>query len=65
MTTPHTKDLGIAIRDALDGVLFRFWVRAASFPFGFPAAVAFALTTETIVEMIVRAVEKRRKVRKP
>jgi hypothetical protein len=38
MTTPHTKDLGIAIRDALDGVLFRFWVRA---------------------------VEKRRKVRKP
>lgn len=27
--------------------------------------IAFALTTETIVEMIVRAVEKRRKVRKP
>lgn len=37
MTDPTLLD------DALDGVLFRFWVRAASFPFGFPAAVAEAL----------------------
>lgn len=30
--------------DDLDGVLFRFWIRAASFPHGWPSDVAKALT---------------------
>jgi hypothetical protein len=29
--------------DARDGVLFRFWIRAASYPGGYPSAVAKAL----------------------
>jgi hypothetical protein len=29
--------------DDLDGVLFRFWIRAASYPGGWPSAVATAL----------------------
>ena len=30
--------------DDLDGVLFRFWIRAASYPDGWPSAVAAALS---------------------
>jgi hypothetical protein len=30
--------------DDLDGVLFRFWIRAASYPGGWPSAVAAALS---------------------
>ena len=30
--------------DDLDGVLFRFWIRAASYPGGWPSAVASALS---------------------
>jgi hypothetical protein len=29
--------------DHLDGVLFRFWIRAASWPCGWPSALAAAL----------------------
>jgi hypothetical protein len=30
--------------DDLDGVLFRFWIRTASYPEGWPSAVAAALS---------------------
>lgn len=29
--------------DELDGVLFRFWIRAASYPSGWPSDLMFAL----------------------
>ena len=31
--------------DELDGVLFRFWIRAASYPDGWPGALMIALTS--------------------
>ena len=31
------------IDDEMDGILFRFWVRAASYPGGWPSEVASAL----------------------
>lgn len=36
--------------DALDGVLFRFWCRAASYPGGWPSAVAKAIQNEQAAE---------------
>lgn len=36
--------------DALDGVLFRFWCRAASYPGGWPSAVAKAIQIEQATE---------------
>lgn len=32
--------------DALDGVLFRFWIRAASYPGGWPSALAAGIEKE-------------------
>lgn len=33
--------------DDLDGILFRFWIRAASYPDGWPSETAKALTNCT------------------
>lgn len=41
---PHPDD------DALDGVLFRFWIRAASYPGGWPSALAAGIEKEIRAE---------------
>lgn len=34
----------LPVDDEMDGVLFRFWIRAASYPGGFPSDLMRALT---------------------
>lgn len=36
--------------DALDGVLFRFWIRAASYPGGWPSALVAVIEKEIRAE---------------
>lgn len=36
--------------DALDGVLFRFWIRAASYPGGWPSALVAVIESEIRAE---------------
>jgi hypothetical protein len=50
ISPPNNQEIIPMNDDDLDGVLFRFWIRAASYPGGWPSALAVALRTCTTVE---------------